>query len=105
MNMGWGGQYDTPGWYSLDTVPRGLTNNMDHVTGLAPQNVVGFVGAGSSGRGSPNSPYQNIQEALSKAPNGATLIFQANSVNTFSSAPLVINRPLTLKGYNATITR
>ncbi len=105
MNMGWGGQYDTPGWYSLDTVPRGLTNNMDHVTGLAPQNVVGFVGAGSSGRGSPNSPYQNIQEALSKAPNGATLIFQANSVNTFSSAPLVINRPLTLKGYNATITK
>jgi hypothetical protein len=84
------------------TTPTVLT---DLVLGAAPRNVVGFVGAGSSGRGSPNSPYQNIEEAISKAPDNATLIFKADSVNSFSASPLVINRPLTLKGYQATITR
>jgi hypothetical protein len=68
-------------------------------------NVVGFVGASSSGTGSPNTPYQNIQQAIANAPNNATLIFQANSVNTFSGSSLVINTPLTLKGCNVTITK
>jgi hypothetical protein len=107
MNMGWGGTEN--GWYTLDNVDvRELTLPTDltyFVWGLAPLNVVGFVGASSSGNGSPNSPYQNVAQALSKAPDGATLILQAGSVNTFSAAPLVINRPLTLKGYQATITK
>jgi len=64
---------------------------------------VGFVGASSSGNGSPYTPYQNIQQAITNAPAGGTLIFQANSINTSSVSPLVINRPLTLKGYNATL--
>jgi hypothetical protein len=67
--------------------------------------VVGFVGNSGSGSGSPDSPYQNIQQALGKIPNGGTLVFQANSVNTFSGTSLTINQPVTLKGYNATITK
>jgi len=102
MNMGWGA--GSSGWYTLDDA-NGHTNISDFVYGLAPLSVVGFVGASSSGIGSPNSPYQNIEEALSKAPDHATLIFQAGSVNTFSASSLVINRPLTLKGYQATITK
>jgi hypothetical protein len=107
MNMGWGGSEN--GWYTLDnvdvpelTLPTDIN---DFVWGLAPLNVVGFVGANGSGNGSPNTPYQNIQQAVAAAPNGATLIFQANSINTFSGSSLVINRPLTLKGYNVTITK
>ena len=102
MNMGWGGASN--GWYSLDTVPLGLTNSQDIVTKVAPQNVVGFVGADVSGNGSPSSPYQNIEEALANAADNTTLILKAGSTITFSSAPLVISRPLTLKGIQATLT-
>jgi hypothetical protein len=105
MNMGWGGSSD--GWYTLDnvnvpelTLPTDIT---DFVWDLAPLESVGFVGNGSSGDGSPNSPYQNLNQAVAKAPNNATLIFDAGSVNTLSSYPLTINRPLTLKGYQATV--
>lgn len=105
MNMGWGG-YDNA-WYTLDDVAANAlttpTHIDDFVWDLAPLNSVGFVGAGSSGNGSPSTPYQNVQQAVTNAPSGATLIFQANTVNTFSSSTLVINRPLTLKGYNVTI--
>jgi hypothetical protein len=105
MNMGWGGEDN--GWYTLDDVASPQlttpTHIDDFVWDLAPLSVVGFVGASSSGNGSPSTPYQNIQQAITNAPSGATLIFQANSVNTFSSSSLVINRPLTLKGYNVTI--
>ena len=69
------------------------------------QDVVQFVGATNSGDGSPDDPYQDIEEALQHAPNGATLIFKAGTGNTFSSASLVLDRPLTLKGYNVTIQK
>jgi hypothetical protein len=107
MNMGWGGTDN--GWYVIDDVASAQlttpTHIDDFVWNLAPLNVVGFVGASSSGTGSPNTPYQNIQQAIANAPNNATLIFQANSVNTFSGSSLVINTPLTLKGCNVTITK
>jgi hypothetical protein len=107
MNMGWGpGGQDWPGWYSFDTVPQGITNKLAIVTKVAPLDVVKFVGASGSGNGSPGSPYQNVEEALANAPNNtSTLIFQAQSVNTFSAATLYINRPLTLKGIQVTITK
>jgi hypothetical protein len=103
MNYGW--QTNLNGWYSFDNIHDGFNHKMDCVTGVAPYKAVGFVGAGSSGNGSPNSPYQNITQAITEAPDNATLILQAGSVNTFSGAPLLINRPLTLKGYQATITK
>jgi hypothetical protein len=105
MNLGWGGEDN--GWYTLDDVASPQlttpTHIDDFVWDVAPLSVVGFVGASSSGNGSPSTPYQNVQQAITNAPSGATLIFQANTVNTFSGSSLVINRPLTLKGYNVTI--
>ncbi|HWX19362.1 MAG TPA: C10 family peptidase [Candidatus Binatia bacterium] len=101
MNMGWSGNAD--GLYSLDLVPRGLTNNLSHITRIAPKDVVRFVGAGGSGSGSPGSPYQNIEEGIAKAANGTTLIFKAGSYNSFSASQLVVNKPLQLKAINATI--
>ena len=103
MNMGWDGGSD--GWYSLDNVPLNLNLNHNCLVRMAPQGVVGFVGGAAPGDGSPDAPYQNIEEALSVAPNGATLIFKAGSVNTFSAGTLTINRPLTLKGEEATIKK
>jgi len=107
MNMGWGGMDN--GWYVIDNVATNMLTSPTHIDDfvwdLAPLEVVGFVGASSSGNGSPNAPYENIQQAITTAPSGATLIFQANSVNTFSGSSLVINTPLTLKGYNSRITK
>jgi len=101
MNMGWG--LGSSGWYTLDD-SAGHKNISDYLYGIAPLGVVGFVGASSSGNGSPNSPYQNLEQALAQAPDDATLIFQAGSVIELSSVPLTINRPLTLKGCQVTIT-
>ena len=103
MKFGWP-QVWANNWYSLDNC-QGFTTNQDCLVGVAPLKVVGFVGNSGSGSGSPDSPYQNIQQALGKIPNGGTLVFQANSVNTFSGTSLTINQPVTLKGYNATITK
>jgi len=72
---------------------------------IAPENAVKFVGAPNPGDGSPDDPYQNIQEAIAEAPDGATLIFKAGSDNTFSGTSLLINRPLTLKGKGALIRK
>ncbi len=44
----------------------------------------------------------DIETAVANAANGTTLIFKAGSDNTFT-APLTINKPLTLKGRDATI--
>ncbi len=106
MNMGWGGDYSSPpyGWYSLDNVPKGLIHDHRRVTDIAPL-MVKFVGVGDAGDGGPYHPYKNIEEAMAKAPNGATLIFKAGSDNTFSAGTLVINRPLTLKGKDVTIRK
>jgi len=101
MNLGWGG---TSGWYTCDNVPGGLTLNQGHVTRIAPL-LVKFVGNSTSGDGSPDNPYKNIEAAISNAPNDATLIFKAGSDNTFSASTLVINRPFTLKGKDVIIRK
>jgi len=110
MNMGWSGHHDD--WYSCDAIlddpndPNDLpqyNQNQAHAYRLAPESVVRFVGAADAGDGSPNNPYEDIEEAIAEAPDGTTLILKAGSVNTFSSPTLVIDRPLTLKGYNVTI--
>ena len=103
MNLGWGG--DANGWYSVDDAPRGFTNSQRQVTMVAPRDVVRFVGSTSSGDGSPSSPYRNIEEAITRAADNTTLIFKAYSANTFSAPVLVLNRPLTLKGIQATISK
>lgn len=104
MNMGWGPAPDSsPVWYSCDSVP--FPNNQRISFRIAPLNVVKFVGDSNPGDGSPSDPYEDIEEAIDDAPNGATLIFKAGSTNTFSGDPLVINRPFTLKGHNVIIQK
>ena len=105
MNLGWG-----PGtshlWYTFDNIPiQGSPSVTDHETRIAPASVVRFVGGGTpSGTGSPGNPYPNLDTALAAVPDGTTLIFKAWSINVSSANPLTISRPLTLKGYSATIT-
>jgi len=99
MNMGHGGP---PGWYSCDSV---YAIDQTQVTHIAPNHLVKFVGANDAGDGSPDEPYRNIEEAIVKALDGATLIFRAGSDNTFFTNSLIINRPFTLKGYDVTIRK
>jgi hypothetical protein len=103
MNMGWNGQSN--GWYTCDTVPQGYTHNQAHITMIAPRNVVRFVGDTNPGDGSPDDPHQNIEEAIPLAPVNATLIFKAGSNNTFAGPSLTIRKPLTLKGWDATLRK
>jgi hypothetical protein len=102
MNMGWSGGSD--GWYSLDNVPLGITQNLGYLVDIAPKDKVQFVGNTTSGDGSPAQPYQGISQAVSSAASGTTLIFKAGSDNTFP-APLTITKALTLKGRNVTIRK
>ncbi len=102
MNMGWGG---AAAWYTCDNVPGPFNIDQQHTTRIAPQGVVRFVGDSNPGDGTPNDPYEDIEEAIVEAPDYATLIFKAGSDNTYSGASLVINRPFTLKGKNAVIRR
>ncbi|UCE74348.1 MAG: C10 family peptidase [Methanomassiliicoccales archaeon] len=92
MNMGRSGVYYV--WYSLDSTP--YHKKQDHLIRIAPLNVVKFVGSDNPGDGSPDDPYEDIEEAIINAPDGATLIFKAGSINIFSTATLVINKPLIL---------
>ncbi|MFQ6091789.1 MAG: C10 family peptidase [bacterium] len=88
-------------WVSFDPVYA----NHCFIRYIAPENVVRFVGSTGPGDGTPDDPYRDIDEALAEAPDHSTLIFKAGSDNTFSSATLVIDRPLTLKGYSVTIRK
>jgi len=110
MNMGSYGSSDD--WYTLDSVapdpgppPFPGYAVTKHVTRIAPLDVVRFVGAANPGDGSPDDPHEDIEEAISDAPDGATLIFKAGSDNTFSASTLTIDKPLTLKGKDVTIRK
>ena len=99
MNLGWGGGSD--GWYTFDSAP--FPQNHDMLTRIAPLDVVKFVAAATAaGNGSPDQPYPGIQAAATSAPSGSTLMLQAGTEYNFTGS-LVIDRPLTLKGYGATI--
>lgn len=100
MNMGWNGGSD--GWYTLDNAP--INQNHGYLIYVAPKGVVRFVGNTVTGDGSPLEPYKNIEEAVTNVSNGTTLIFKAGSDNRFT-APLTINKALTLKGRNIIIQK
>jgi hypothetical protein len=107
MNMGWGsGSGYSHVWLTLDSIPAPANQPVvQQERGIAPAGVVRFVGGGPvSGTGSPANPYPDLAAALGSVPDGTTLIFRAGSLNVASARPLTINRPLTLKGYQATIT-
>jgi hypothetical protein len=101
MNMGWGG--GTTRWYSLDEV---FPNNQNHVIQIAPEGVVQFVDQGlAGGDGSPNNPLLGLAYALSVVPDDTTLVMKAGSTHTLSGDPVVIDKPMTLKGCGVTIAR
>lgn len=98
MNLGWGG--GSTEWYSVDGL---FPDNQHNTIRIAPQGVVRFVGNNSPGDGTPASPYEGIDEASQESPDDVTLVFKAGSTHAFAAAPAVIDRPMTLKGYDVTI--
>jgi Peptidase C10 family len=98
MNLGWGGSEN--GWYTLDSAPLPLEHDM--MSRVAPTVVKFAAASGAAGDGSPATPYGNITQAVTSAPAGSTLMLQAGSEYGFS-APLVIDRALTIKGFGVTI--
>jgi hypothetical protein len=99
MNIAGNGGLD--GWYSLDEVPNGYRNIQECIVDIAPE-VVKVVGHGLWGNGSPDFPFPSIESAVAAALSGTTPIFKAGSENTFS-APVTIDKALTLKGRNIII--
>jgi len=105
MNKGWGGASE---WYSCDQF---FSLYQKILTRIAPLNVAKFVADRTPGSypdpgdGSPSEPYHHIEEALSYVADGATLIFNAGSINTFAASSLLIEQPLTLKGVNILIQK
>jgi hypothetical protein len=100
MNMGWGGGSEE--WYSVDEV---FPNDQGHTTRIAPKDVVKFVGSGSSGDGSPDSPYSNLETALDTVPDGTTLIMKAGTTHTLPRTGdyVVLDKPIKLMGHMVTI--
>jgi len=107
MDMGWGGNGN--GWYSCDNVnppPYEFNEGQGHVIQVAPESVVRFVDYGTTGGdGSPNNPYHGIDYAMYFAPEETTLIFKAGSTHTLIGDPVVLDKPMTLKGYNVLIEK
>ena len=104
MNMGWG---NPDVWSTRD----GVSGCHNYVTQIAPADGVKFVSDlppgpyPDRGTGSPALPYNHIEEALDSVSADTTLIFRAGSDNLFASSSLVIDRPMVLKGINATINK
>jgi len=98
VNRGHGG--GSTEWLAIDEY---WASDQIHITRIAPQGVVRFVGNTVSGDGSPANPFENIAAALSSVDDGTTLIFKAGSINTFAGTSLTIGRPMTLKGWNVSI--
>jgi hypothetical protein len=97
--------HGNPGeWYSCDSVP--WNQDQQYINYIAPEVGYVFAGEGSGiGDGSPDAPWPEIEAALLTAPDHSTIILEAGCVATFSAATLTIDRPLTLKGYEVTITQ
>ena len=98
MNVGWGG--GSTEWFSLDEI---YPDNQWNTIRIAPEGVVRFVGGGTSGDGTPATPYGDIDEALQDVPDNVTLVFKAGSTHALGGALAVLDRPMTLKGYGVTI--
>lgn len=104
MNLGWDGS--AIGWYSFDQVPDGFTEQIEHITGIAPAGQVRFVGvpfveAGQDG--SPANPYADIADAMAETPAGGTIVINAGYELIWAGGG-VRSEPLTIKGLGVTIS-
>ncbi|MBN2541445.1 C10 family peptidase [bacterium] len=72
---------------------------------IAPKDMAKFVGADDPGDGSPDNPYQNINEVIAKKasiPDGAQIIFKAGTENTYTDS-LLLDIPVLLRGQDVLI--
>jgi hypothetical protein len=96
-----GGGYDLS-WWTADT--GGVT--FSEANGYSLGATASQPDAGvHTGVGSLDDPYENIKEAIANASDGATLVFRAGSVNTFSGDRLIINRLFTPRGWDVIVGR
>jgi hypothetical protein len=93
-NLGWGG--DNDGWYSCDVI--GFVSGQRQVIRIAPQEMVRFVGGTSSGDGTPDHPFLDLDEALTVVPDSVTLIFKAGTTIPSTGGTLILEQPMVLKG-------
>ena len=103
MNLGWGGSSD--GWYTMDSVEYHVDQYA--VYRLAPSEKVKFVGditPSPGGDGSPNNVYYNLSTAMGSVPDNTTLIMHAGDQHVLNGAEYIIDRPMTLKGKDVTIS-
>jgi len=103
MNLGWG-ESTSEVWTTLDDVQY-FPFDQKVISHIAPKDDVKFVGGTIPPYdGTPNTPYQTINQALLSAPNGTELVFKAGTTHTLSSENKIITKPLVLNGKNAYIT-
>jgi hypothetical protein len=100
MQIGWG---PPAVWYSCDAIP--WNEDQEEVTRIAPGGAARFVSGSGSGDGTPADPYGTVEEAVTEAPDDAVIIFKAGGEYLFTATPLVIARPLTLKGRDVTLRK
>ena len=101
MNMGWGG--GTTEWYTRDAM---FPYDQGQVLNIAPESVVRFAGGGGIfADGSPDNPFSNLEYAIAIVPDDTTLVLKAGTTHTLSGSPVVLDKPMTLKGYDVRIER
>jgi hypothetical protein len=100
MNMGWGG--GSTEWHSVDEV---FPDNQWNTIRIAPKDVVKFVGGGTRGDGTPNSPYSDLETALGTVVDGTTLVMKAGTTHSLPRTGdyVVLDKPITLMGHMVTI--
>ena len=100
MNMGWGG--GSTAWYSVDEV---FPDNQWNTKLIAPEEGVKFVGGGTRGDGSPNSPISDLQTALDTVADGTLLIMKAGTSYTLAATGgyATLDKPIKLTGHKVTI--
>ena len=106
MNMGWG-KDSSHVWYFIGEVPD-YHHEKRIIRYIAPTYIKFYQGydSSNSGDGSPNDPFlSSIHYAVEEIPDYDTLIFKAGLTHYFYEDSLIINKPITLKGYNVVIKK
>ena len=100
MNMGWGG--GSTEWYSVDEV---FPDSQWNTKLIAPEEGVKFVGGGTRGDGSPNSPISDLETALETVPAGTLLVMKAGSTHTLAApgGSVILDQPIRLTGHQVKI--
>jgi hypothetical protein len=100
MNIGWGA--GSTEWFSVDEV---FPDEQGNTVQIAPEEGVKFVGGGTRGDGSPNSPISSLQAALDSVPDDTLLIMKAGTTHTVASVGGVatLDKPIRLTGHKITI--